>query len=79
MATLQDQREGEAAGAVYCFGMGYGEDYQSHDRPFIRENLTVMTKLSGRGVHQVEAVRATFRAGARCDLCTCSPMDLSLV
>lgn len=59
MAALQDQREGEAAGTVYCFGMGYGQEYQSHDRPFLRNNLTIMSKLSGKGVHQVEAVRCS--------------------
>lgn len=63
MKELQDQREGEAAGAVYCFGLGYSAEYQSHDRPFVRNTHIIMTKLSGRGVHQVAAVRMKKEGG----------------
>lgn len=57
MAELKEQRESEAQGTVYVVGRGYGADMSSWDRLFVRNNLTVLQALSGRGVVQLSAVR----------------------
>lgn len=61
MDKLRKERIGEAQGSVYAVGQGYGPEFHSWDRLFVRGNLSVLQALCGRGVVQVTAVRCEGR------------------
>ena len=64
---LKHHRENEALGTVYCVGEGYGEQYMSWDRLYVRNNLTVLQAMCGKGVNLVRMGYDSTVTYAVCD------------